>query len=89
MHNDMAAVGMLLTLRGLGVDVPGEMSVANRRHAHRGPRYAIALTTVSQDPRTLATESGRAVARIEGSTRTRARWSSRHGSWCGSTSTRS
>lgn len=68
MHNDMAAVGMLLTLRGLGVDVPGEMSVAGYDDTRIAGLATIALTTVSQDPRTLATESlGRAVARIEGS----------------------
>lgn len=66
-HNDMAATGLLLTLRDAGIDVPGQVSVAGYDDSRLAGLTTIGLTTISQAPVELASAAlRRAVARAEG-----------------------
>lgn len=66
-HNDMMAVGLLLTLRGKGIRVPEDISVVGYDDTRMSALSTIGLTTVSQEPAVLASRAlERAVARAEG-----------------------
>ena len=66
-HNDATAFGLLLTLRAQGVDVPGRISVVGYDDTRLAALRTIDLTSVSQDPATLAAVAIRsAIARAEG-----------------------
>ncbi|MDO5627615.1 MAG: LacI family DNA-binding transcriptional regulator [Mobilicoccus sp.] len=53
-YNDMAAIGLLLTLRGAGVAVPGQVAVVGYDDTRTGALSTIGLTTISQEPSALA-----------------------------------
>ncbi|WP_052465808.1 LacI family DNA-binding transcriptional regulator [Mobilicoccus massiliensis] len=53
-YNDMAAIGLLLTLRAAGVAVPGDIAVVGYDDTRTARLSTIGLTSVSQDPRALA-----------------------------------
>lgn len=53
-YNDMAAIGLLLTLRASGIDVPGDLAVVGYDDTRTAALSTIGLTSVSQDPRALA-----------------------------------
>lgn len=68
-HNDTTAFGLLLTLRMRGIDVPGQLSVVGYDDSRLAALRNVELTTISQDPSTLATTAvQRAIARAEGHT---------------------
>ncbi|MDO5535621.1 MAG: LacI family DNA-binding transcriptional regulator, partial [Propionibacteriaceae bacterium] len=53
-YNDMAAIGLLLTLRARAVAVPDEVSIVGYDDTSAAALSTIGLTTVSQDPAALA-----------------------------------
>jgi DNA-binding LacI/PurR family transcriptional regulator len=64
--NDRCALGLMTTLRGHGVDVPGEVSVVGYDDSRVARLPWADLTTIRQDTSVLATESVRlAIERIE------------------------
>ncbi|GAA4617795.1 substrate-binding domain-containing protein [Saccharopolyspora hordei] len=66
-HNDMIAIGLLLTLRGGGVAVPGDVSVVGYDDTKMAALASIQLTSVSQDAASLAAAAvERAILRTEG-----------------------
>ena len=66
-HNDMMAIGLLLTLRAQGVRVPQDVSVVGYDDTRMSALTTIGLTTVSQEPEQLAAAAiRRAIARAEG-----------------------
>ncbi|MER6987745.1 LacI family DNA-binding transcriptional regulator [Saccharopolyspora hirsuta] len=66
-HNDMIAIGVLLTLRAGGVAVPGDVSVIGYDDTRMAALASIQLTSVSQDAAHLATAAvDRAILRAEG-----------------------
>ncbi|GAA2786548.1 LacI family DNA-binding transcriptional regulator [Saccharopolyspora taberi] len=65
-HNDMIAIGVLLTLRAGGVAVPDDVSVVGYDDTRMAALASIRLTSVSQDAARLAeTAVERAVLRVE------------------------
>ncbi|MBL0885227.1 LacI family DNA-binding transcriptional regulator [Myceligenerans indicum] len=66
-HNDMTAFGLLVTLRTQGVRVPDDVSVVGYDDSRIASLRNVELTSVSQDPDTLAaTAVRRAIAHAEG-----------------------
>ena len=66
-YNDMLAVGIMLSLRGRGVRIPGDMSVIGYDDTHFARLDAISLTSVRQDGQRLAQAAVNcALARAEG-----------------------
>ena len=66
--NDRLALGLLDQLRRMGLDVPGRLSVVGYDDSPLARLGAIDLTSVSQDPETMAEATVRlAVDRLEGS----------------------
>lgn len=66
-HNDMIAVGLLLTLRAHGVAVPDDVSVVGYDNSRSADLSTIQLTSVSQDTVRLAEVAvRRAIARTDG-----------------------
>lgn len=53
-YNDTAAIGLLLTLRARGIDVPGEISVVGYDGTTTAALSTIGLTSISQEPAALA-----------------------------------
>lgn len=53
-HNDMIALGLLLTLRSRGIAVPGEVSVVGYDDTRTAALATLRLTSVSQDAARLA-----------------------------------
>ncbi|MHA6800578.1 LacI family DNA-binding transcriptional regulator [Bounagaea algeriensis] len=67
-HNDMIAIGLVLTLRAGGIAVPGDVSVVGYDNTAAAALRTVQLTSVSQDTAALArTAVQRAVLRAEGS----------------------
>jgi DNA-binding LacI/PurR family transcriptional regulator len=65
-HNDQMALGLLLTLRQHGVDVPGQVSIVGYDDAPMAALTMVRLTSVSQDVRQLAWAAiTRAIVRAE------------------------
>jgi DNA-binding LacI/PurR family transcriptional regulator len=65
-HNDQMALGLLLTLRQHGVDVPGQVSIVGYDDTPMAALTMVRLTSVSQDVRRLARAAiTRAIARTE------------------------
>ncbi len=65
-HNDMSALGLLLTLRSRGVAVPDDVSVVGYDDTRMAALSTVQLTSVSQDAPGLArTAVERAIARTE------------------------
>jgi DNA-binding LacI/PurR family transcriptional regulator len=65
-HNDMIAIGVLLTLRARGVVVPDDVSVIGYDDTKMAALATIQLTSVSQDAARLAeTAVERAIMRAE------------------------
>ena len=57
--NDLSAIGLIAQAQHLGVDVPGQLSVAGFDDIRLGTYVRPSLTTVHTSPRTLGRESGR------------------------------
>ncbi|MFF1571189.1 LacI family DNA-binding transcriptional regulator [Leifsonia sp. NPDC058292] len=57
--NDLSAIGLIAQAQHLGVDVPGELSVAGFDDIRLGTYVRPSLTTVHTSPRELGRESGR------------------------------
>jgi DNA-binding LacI/PurR family transcriptional regulator len=67
--NDRCAVGVLDTLRRAGVDVPGEVSVVGYDDSRLARLAHVNLTTVAQDPTTMASLAVHSVVgRLDGNT---------------------
>jgi DNA-binding LacI/PurR family transcriptional regulator len=65
-HNDQMALGLLLTLRQHGVDVPGQVSIVGYDDTPMAALTMVRLTSVSQDVRQLARAAiTRAIVRSE------------------------
>jgi DNA-binding LacI/PurR family transcriptional regulator len=65
-HNDQMALGLLLTLRQHGVDVPGQLSIVGYDDTPMAALTMVRLTSVSQDVRQLARAAiTRAIVRTE------------------------
>jgi DNA-binding LacI/PurR family transcriptional regulator len=65
-HNDMIALGLLLTLRSRGIAVPGDISVIGYDNTRMAALTTVQLTSVSQDAARLAqTAVERAITRAE------------------------
>ncbi|GAA3396013.1 LacI family DNA-binding transcriptional regulator [Cryptosporangium minutisporangium] len=65
--NDLAATGVLDTLRRAGLSVPGDVSVVGYDDSRLARLTYLDLTTIAQDTATMTTLAiARAVARIEG-----------------------
>jgi DNA-binding LacI/PurR family transcriptional regulator len=64
--NDHCAAGLLFELRARGAHVPGDLSVVGYDDSHLAGLSSVALTTVAQDSRALASAAlGLAVSRAE------------------------
>ncbi|WP_374009100.1 LacI family DNA-binding transcriptional regulator [Leifsonia sp. LS-T14] len=57
--NDLSAIGLIAQAQHLGVDVPGQLSVAGFDDIRLGTYVRPSLTTVHTSPRELGRESGR------------------------------
>ncbi|MCI0157795.1 LacI family transcriptional regulator [Leifsonia shinshuensis] len=57
--NDLSAIGLIAQAQHLGVDVPGELSVAGFDDIRLGTYVRPSLTTVHTSPRELGREAGR------------------------------
>ncbi|MHA6805036.1 LacI family DNA-binding transcriptional regulator [Salinifilum ghardaiensis] len=65
-HNDMIAIGLVLTLRAGGIAVPGDVSVIGYDNTATAALRTVQLTSVSQDSAALARRAARrAVLRAE------------------------
>jgi DNA-binding LacI/PurR family transcriptional regulator len=65
-HNDQMALGLLLTLRQHGVDVPGQLSIVGYDDTPMAALTMVRLTSVSQDVQQLARAAiTRAIVRTE------------------------
>lgn len=62
--NDLSAIGLIAQAQHLGVDVPGQLSVAGFDDIRLGTYVRPSLTTVHTSPRELGRESGRMLVHL-------------------------